>query len=36
MSNVNTEAWLSLGVVAGFAAAFTAIAIRVFSRSAAG
>ncbi len=36
MSNVNTEAWLSLGVVAVFATAFTAIAIRVFSSSAVG
>jgi ABC-2 type transport system permease protein len=36
MSNATTEAWLSLGVVAVFAAAFTAIAIRVFSRSAVG
>jgi hypothetical protein len=34
MSNVVTEAWLSLGVVALFAAALTAISIRVFSRSA--
>lgn len=34
MSNVNTEAWLSLGVVAAFAAALLAISIRVFSRSA--
>ena len=34
MSNVNTEAWLSLGVVALFAAALTFISIRVFSRSA--
>jgi ABC-2 type transport system permease protein len=34
MSNVTTEAWLSLAVVALYAAAFTAIAIRVFSRSA--
>jgi hypothetical protein len=36
MSNVTTEAWLSLGVVAVFAAALTAISIRVFSRSAVG
>jgi ABC-2 type transport system permease protein len=34
MSNVTTEAWLSLAVVAAFAAALTAISIRVFSRSA--
>ncbi len=34
MSNVTTEAWLSLGVVALFAAALTLISIRVFSRSA--
>jgi ABC-type multidrug transport system permease subunit len=34
MSNVTTEAWLSLGVVAVFAAALTFISIRVFSRSA--
>jgi len=34
MSNANTEAWLSLAVVALFAAAFTAISIRAFSRSA--
>jgi ABC-type multidrug transport system permease subunit len=34
MSNVTVEAWLSLAVVAAFAAAFIAIAIRVFSRSA--
>jgi len=36
MSNVTTEAWLSLGVVAAFAAALTMISIRVFSRSAVG
>jgi len=36
MSNVTTEAWLSLGVCAVFAAGFIAIAIRVFSRSAVG
>jgi ABC-2 type transport system permease protein len=36
MSNVSAEAWLSLGVVAAFAAALTAIAIRAFSRSAVG
>lgn len=36
MSNVTTEAWLSLGVVALFALAMTAIAIRVFSRAAVG
>jgi ABC-2 type transport system permease protein len=34
MSNTTTEAWLSLGVVAAFAVALTAVAIRVFSRSA--
>jgi ABC-type multidrug transport system permease subunit len=34
MSNVATEAWLSLGVVALFAAALTFISIRAFSRSA--
>lgn len=34
MSNPTTEAWLSVIVVALFAAAMTAIAIRVFSRSA--
>ena len=34
MSNVTAEAWLSLGVVALFAVALTAISIRVFSRSA--
>jgi ABC-2 type transport system permease protein len=34
MSNTTTEAWLSLAVVVVFAAAFTAIAIRVFTRSA--
>jgi ABC-2 type transport system permease protein len=34
MSNTTTEAWLSLGVVAAFAAALTIVAIRVFSRSA--
>jgi hypothetical protein len=33
-SNVTVEAWLSLAVVAGFAAALTAISIRMFSRSA--
>jgi ABC-2 type transport system permease protein len=32
--NVNTEAWLSLAVVALFAAALTALSIRVFTRSA--
>lgn len=32
--NVTVEAWLSLGVVALFAAALTAVAIRVFTRSA--
>jgi ABC-type multidrug transport system permease subunit len=34
IGNVTVEAWLSLAVVAAFAAALTAIAIRVFSRSA--
>jgi ABC-type polysaccharide/polyol phosphate export permease len=34
MSNVTVEAWLSLAVVALFAAALTAISIRVFSRAA--
>jgi hypothetical protein len=34
MSNVHTEAFLSLAVVALFAAALTMISIRVFSRSA--
>jgi ABC-2 type transport system permease protein len=34
MSNVTVEAWLSLGVVALFAAALTFISVRVFSRSA--
>jgi ABC-2 type transport system permease protein len=34
MGNVTVEAWLSLAVVALFAAALTAISIRVFSRSA--
>ncbi len=34
MSNVTLEAWLSLAVVAAFAAALTFIAIRAFSRSA--
>jgi ABC-type multidrug transport system permease subunit len=34
MSNVTTEAWLSLAVVALFAVALTTISIRVFSRSA--
>jgi hypothetical protein len=34
MSNVTLEAWLSLAVVALFAAALTLISIRVFSRSA--
>ena len=34
MSNVTVEAWLSLAVVAVFAAALTAISIRMFSRSA--
>jgi ABC-type multidrug transport system permease subunit len=34
MHNVTAEAWLSLGVVALYAVALTAISIRVFSRSA--
>ena len=34
MSNVTAEAWLSVGVVALFAVAMTAVAIRVFTRSA--
>jgi ABC-2 type transport system permease protein len=34
MSNVTVEAWLSLAVVAAFAAALTMISIRAFSRSA--
>ena len=34
MSNVTVEAWLSLAVVALFAAAMTLISVRVFSRSA--
>jgi ABC-2 type transport system permease protein len=34
MSNTTVEAWLSLGVVAAFAAVLTVVAIRVFSRSA--
>ena len=34
MSNTTAEAWLSLGVVALFAAAFIAVAIRAFTRSA--
>jgi ABC-2 type transport system permease protein len=34
MSNVTVEAWLSLAVVAAFAALLTFVAIRVFSRSA--
>jgi ABC-2 type transport system permease protein len=34
MSNATVEAWLSLAVVAAFAAALTAISIRLFSRSA--
>lgn len=34
MSNPTSEAWLSLAVVALFAAALTAISIRVFSRAA--
>jgi ABC-2 type transport system permease protein len=34
MSNVTVEAWLSLAVVAAFAAALTAVSIRAFSRAA--
>jgi ABC-2 type transport system permease protein len=34
MSNTTTEAWLSLGVVVLFAAAFITLAIRMFKRSA--
>jgi ABC-2 type transport system permease protein len=34
MSNVTTEAWLSLAVVAAFAVALTGISIRLFKRSA--
>jgi ABC-type polysaccharide/polyol phosphate export permease len=34
MSNVKAEAWLSLAVIALFAAALTAISIRAFTRSA--
>jgi ABC-2 type transport system permease protein len=34
MSNPTTEAWLSLAVVALFAAAFSAVAVRAFTRSA--
>jgi ABC-type thiamine transport system ATPase subunit len=34
MGNVTLEAWLSLAVVAAFAAAITAVSIRAFSRSA--
>jgi ABC-type polysaccharide/polyol phosphate export permease len=34
MSNTTVEAWLSLAVVVVFAAAFTAIAVRAFTRSA--
>jgi ABC-type polysaccharide/polyol phosphate export permease len=34
MSNTTTEAWLSLAVVALFAAALTAISIRTFTRAA--
>jgi ABC-2 type transport system permease protein len=36
MSNTTVEAWLSLAVVALFAAAFTAVAVRAFTRSAVG
>jgi ABC-2 type transport system permease protein len=34
MSNTTTEAWLSLAVVAAFTAAFAALAVRAFTRSA--
>jgi hypothetical protein len=34
MSNVTSEAWLSLAVVAVFAVGLTALAIRIFARSA--
>ncbi len=34
VSNTTTEAWLSLGVIVLFAAAFIALAIRMFKRSA--
>jgi hypothetical protein len=34
MSSASTMAWLSLGVVASFALLLTAVAIRVFTRSA--
>jgi hypothetical protein len=34
MSNTTAEAWLSLAVVLLFAATFTAVAIRTFTRSA--
>jgi hypothetical protein len=34
MSSVTAEAWLSLAVVAVFAAALTVISIRAFTRSA--
>jgi hypothetical protein len=34
MSNATAEAWLSLAVVAVFAAGMTALSIRLFSRSA--
>lgn len=34
MHDVTTEAWLSLAVVAAYAVALTAIAIRAFERSA--
>jgi hypothetical protein len=36
MSNVTLEAWLSLAVVAVFAAALTAISVRSFKRAAVG
>jgi hypothetical protein len=34
MSNVTTEAWLSLAAVAVFAVGMVAIAVRVFARAA--
>jgi hypothetical protein len=34
MSNATAEAWLSLAVVAVFAAAFAAVAVRAFTRAA--
>jgi hypothetical protein len=34
MTNTTTEAWLSLAVVAAFATAFGAVAVRAFTRAA--